>query len=144
MEMFKSIAKNTVVFGMVGLLLALSAPAIAGVVGVLGGEALGASAAKIAASTYANALYEGAFFAMFGALVPPLEKAYTLMFGGDKAKDEAASPEKEKSTAKQINITVVQAPQQTQGQAIVDAKFRQNLDAERVAELLTKDQTLGV
>ena len=133
MEMFKNIAKGAIIFGAVGLLLALSAPAIAGIVGIIGGEAAGAGAAKIAAGAYANALYEGAFFAVFGALVPPIEKIYALIFGDDK-KEKAQEAATEKSAMRASTITIEMSPEQEREVTEGLTNFRDRVKHGRVTE----------
>ena len=136
-KMLQDIVKGAVAFFAVGILLALAAPPLAQ---LLGPALLGEEALKHAVST--PVLWTGVFFGAFGALVPPIEKAYSFIFG-DSDKSESAvevlCPQHCKD--KPINIHIEQTPQQVQGQALIDAKFRQNIEGERLVAMLTNDHT---
>ena len=94
METLKKIGKGAIIFGVVGVLLALASPAIASMVGVIGGEDLGIAAMDIATKISANALWEGAFFGAFGAIHAAVAPMMDWMFGADTVAAPAVAPAK--------------------------------------------------
>jgi len=130
-DVFKKSIKMAAVWFVAGALFALAANFSAP---LLGTNEI-ATLAREVNSLWVGSLMGGATFIAVAA-----ESAFDFIFGKDMPK-KLAPPTGTLSEAKQININIQQAPQQTQGQAMLDVKHQQDLKAERLVAILTSDQT---
>lgn len=100
MGTFGKVLKAGAIMGVVGLLLAASAPLIAG---VLGKSILGAAGVAAAENTFATVAWSGAFFGAFGAINAMVAPMFDKLFGASEpanAPAEAKAPTPEPLRAK--------------------------------------------
>lgn len=134
-ESFKKIAKGAIVFGIVGALLALTAPYIASALsGVI---SAGAAAKFTAMGTAQAALAEGAFFGTFGALHAAVAPMLDSIF---KPAPEAPVLVKTQESQRGHGVTITNLQMQPDIAVAADVDvgdktklFTQMLDAQRAA-----------
>jgi hypothetical protein len=130
------------VFAAIGAMVSFALPPIMGAL-VSAGVFTAASVGILATLSIPHVVNTTMLFGLFGALAPVLESAYSYAFGGnDKSKAETAST----PDPKQVNINIQQAPQVTQGQAMIDVDSKQHsqkIEAERMA-IIAGNRTQGV
>lgn len=129
-SIFRDMLKAGALFFAVGIALALVAPPLAT---LLGPSIIGEAALAHAVAT--PVIWTGAFFGAFGAIDAGLRPLVNKLFGDQPAQELL----KNKDESKQVNVTIVQTPQQSQEQVLVTANHRQNIEAERM-ELLMADK----
>lgn len=129
-DMFRKCFRNALVFAAIGAAVAVAMPFVMG--GLVSAGLLASAGTFGAAATTAGVMHSTLLFGLFGALVPPLEAAADVVFGKDAA-GSAKAADTATSAGKQVNITIVQSPQQNQGQVLSENKYRQNIEAERLA-----------
>ena len=142
----KEIVRNSIrtglIFAAIGAAVAVAVPLV--MTGLVNMELLTTAGTHGAPLELANVVNTSLVFGFFGILDPIFQPLFSFVFGSDKSKTDALPPAQEKAQGQQINITVQQAPQQAQAPAVADSKFRQKVEAERMAMLLTGEKTLGM
>lgn len=130
-SIFRDVLKAGALFFAVGVALALVAPPLAT---LLGPSIIGEAAVAHAVST--PVIWTGAFFGAFGAIDAALRPLANKLFADKPAEQSGKKADSEE--AKQVNITIVQSPQQFQEQAfapeqvLVAANHRESIEAERM------------
>jgi hypothetical protein len=122
-SLIRSTLKAGLIWAVVGALFALAAPYLA--------AAMNIPAADI--GVIASPKWLAPFFGGTAALAAALEPAYAFLFGGDKARNDAASSSQEKSAAREVHITMVQSRHPSDEQAVISARYQQSIEAERLA-----------
>jgi hypothetical protein len=105
-ETLKKVAKGAIVFGIVGALLALSAPYIASALSGVVSEAVVTKATAM--GTAQGALWEGAFFGTFGALHAAVAPMLDAVFKESPSTAATVVKTQEPQQGHGLNITNVQ------------------------------------
>lgn len=134
-----SVLKAGALFFVVGALLAVAAPYIGAAVGL----APTAAEAATALGHSASPIWMGAFFGAFGAIDAAVRPTFDWAFGSKGGAEAGAVKTAEPSAGKQVNITIVQSPQQSQAQVVAESSHRQTIEAERLA-MINADKTTGL
>lgn len=132
-KVLRDVVKTGLLLFAVGVLLSFAVAPIAAAISVPFADV----------AVMANPLWLGSFFGAMGAVQAGITPLFNAIFGGDKPAGETSIDPRDKSATKQLNLTIVQSPQQSQGMAVVENKHRQSVEAQRIV-LLAGEQTPGM